>query len=379
MDQPKEKHLHHYEKIVGSSPIKEIREKAAQLNHVKALHIVSFPHILKILSSPLLLLQDAGIHTDWKVIKTHSFKRKKISTSSVMNVPQKREGFFAKEYDFCFVHDVEPMALIAFRTQKTKWIWRCHGNFPGYWNHFPESIAPYLPLYDAVIAAQDTGLKDVYTGRTFCMYPSIDPLSDKNKRLEPEELDEIMTKYNINTDQFVITQISRFEPLKNQMETVKAYNYIREHIPVQLILAGDVHTEYPPSVEYWKKVKSLSGDIHVVENPSDIEVNAFQQVADVVVQPSLDEGFGLAISEALWKEKPVVASRAGGIPLQVRDKVTGFLVDDAAQCADRILYLSEHKDVAQKMGKAGKRFVKENLLVTREVLDYLTVMDNMIQ
>jgi len=376
MNQP-QKTLHSYEKIVGHQHVKEIREKAARLS-LKVLHVVSFPHVLKIMSSLLSLLQDAGIHTEWKVIRTYAFRKGNLENPFVQSAPQKRKGFFAKGYDFCFVHDMQPMLLATFRTQKTRWVWRCHGNFPGYWEHFRERIAPYLPLYDAVIATQDDVLKDVYTGRTFCMYPSIDPLSDKNRKLEPEELDEVVTEYNIDVDRPVITQISRFEPLKKQLETVEVFNYVRESIPAQLVLAGDVLTEYALSSEYWKKVKVHShGDVHVIENPSDIEINALQQVADVVVQPSLDEGFGLAISEALWKRKPVVASPAGGIPLQVHNNVTGFLVDDAAQCADRVLYLLEHQGAAEKMGKAGKKFVKENLLVTREVFDYLTLMESM--
>lgn len=370
-------HLKDYKKIVGVQQIKEIRKRAAQLSHVKVLRVYSFPHIQKMILNLVLLMEDAGIKTEWKMIRSYAFKKPGRKTGHLKENPPAK-GIF-DEYDFCFIHGIQPIALVAFRTENPKWIWRCHGDFPRYWKEFPERISPYIHLYDAVIAARDAVLKNVYTNPIFCMYPSINPFSDTNKPLTTSELYSVAEKYNIDMDRPVIVQISRFEPLKNQVKAITVYHCVRENTPVQLVLAGDVITEYPVSVNYWKKVKSLAEpeDIHLVENPHATEINAFQRMADVVIQPSLQEGFGLTISEALWKGTPVVASNKGGIPLQIEDSITSFLAETPAEYAEKIMYLLQNKDIAEKMGEAGKKFVTENLMITRHVLDYLTLMQRM--
>lgn len=371
-------HLEDYKKIVGVQQIREIRKKASPLSHAKVLRVYSFPHIQKMISTLVLLLEDAGIKTEWKMIRSYAFKKSGRRTGHYKEKQKEEKGIF-DEYDFCFIHGIQPIALAAFRTENPKWIWRCHGDFPRYWKEFPERISPYIHLYDAVIAARDAVLKNVYDNPIFCMYPSINPFSDINRTLTTSEIGGVAEKYDIDMDRPIIVQISRFEPLKNQVKAINVYHCVRENTPVQLVLAGDVHTEYPLSVKYWRKVKSLVqfNDIHLVKNPQKMEINAFQRMADMVIQPSLQEAFGLTISEALWKRTPVVASNKGGIPLQIKDGVTGFLAETPAEYAEKIMYLLQNKDIAEKMGEAGKKFVTENLMITRHVLDYLTLMQRM--
>jgi len=213
----------------------------------------------------------------------------------------------------------------------------------------------------------------------FIISPSIDPLSDKNKELPEETIDAVLNRYGISKDKPVITQISRFDALKDPMGVISGYELAKEYVDCQLVLAGGGATDDPEASEILKNVRERAGsdeDIHILDLPpfSDIEINALQRASTIVVQKSVKEGFGLTVTEALWKKKPVIAGAVGGIPLQVKHNMTGLLVYSVEGLAYQIRYLLEHPEEGQRMGLCGHEHVKKKFLLTRNLKDYLLLI-----
>ncbi len=211
--------------------------------------------------------------------------------------------------------------------------------------------------------------------RQFLISPSIDPLSDKNKELPQETIDSVLRKYNIKKDKPIITQISRFDRLKDPIGVIEAYLQVKKYINCQLILAGGTAEDDPEGLEVLEEVKEKAKndrDIHILLLPhNDIEVNALQRASDVIIQKSLKEGFGLTVAEALWKAKPVVASNVGGIPLQIKHKYSGLLCHSIEGAAFAIKQLLNSLEYAQKLGENGREHIRNNFLLTRHLRDYM--------
>ena len=280
--------------------------------------------------------------------------------------------------EFIIIHDPQPAGFIQARKQKSgHWIWRCHIDLshpnPSVWS-FLES---YVSQYDGAIFSSPQFARQLPI-RQYLFYPAIDPLSEKNRELEPDFIMQVLTRYSIDPLRPILTQISRFDRLKDPVGVIRAYRIVRRYFDCQLVLAGGSATDDPEGVEVLKEVKRAAEgdpDIKVLELPpwAPLEVNALQRASTIVIQKSLREGFGLTVSEALWKKKPVVASAVGGIPNQIIHKHTGLLAHSVEGTAYQVRFLLSHPEIAARLGEHGYAHVKENFLITQNLKRYLTL------
>ncbi len=388
--------LSDYEPIVGKNNIQELKLLAGKLPG-KVIQTINSTFsgggVAEILSRMVPLLSELGVDTRWSVIKGNKdfFEvTKKLHNAchgrDEQMTPQDVSVFLEtsqnniKELelygDIIFVHDPQPVALVERKTELgKKWVWRCHIDMSKPCETAWNFIQPWVAQYDAAIFSDPT-FSTILPIRQFFIPPSIDPLSDKNKELPDDTIEAVLKKYGITNDKPLVVQISRFDYLKDPIGVIQAFKIVRRSTDCRLILAGGTATDDPESEKVLAEVrKKAEGnpDIHVLSIPpgSDIEINALQRAADVIVQKSLKEGFALTVSEALWKAKPVVASAVGGIPLQVKNKFTGLLTHGIEGTAYAIRQLLGNPEYASSLGKNGKEHVKHNFLITRHLKEYM--------
>jgi len=278
--------------------------------------------------------------------------------------------------DIIFVHDPQPVALVEKKKELgKKWIWRCHIDVSKPNEEVWNFLQPWVLQYDAAVFSAPSFSRPLPI-RQFLISPSIDPLSDKNRELSRDTIDAVLDRYKIPDDKPIILQVSRFDYLKDPVGVIQAFRQVKRNIACRLVLAGGTATDDPESDKVLSEVMERAGndpDIHVLLIPpgSDIEINAMQRAAAIVLQKSLKEGFALTVSEALWKEKPVVASAVGGIPLQVENKFTGLLSHGIEGTAYAIRQLLGNPEYAKWLGKNGKEHVRNNFLITRHLKEYM--------
>ena len=281
--------------------------------------------------------------------------------------------------DFIVIHDPQPAALIESRrpNDSRHWIWRCHIDLsnpdPCVWNF----LAHYVTRYDAAIFSSPAFARQLPMPQ-YLFAPTIDPLAEKNCALEPEFVSEVLRQYDIDPSRNILTQISRFDRLKDPVGVIQAYRLVKRYFDCQLVLAGGSASDDPEGAQVLKEVREAAcgdPDIHVLElaAASPLEVNALQTASTVIIQKSLREGFGLTVAEGLWKKKPVVASAVGGIPLQVIHKHTGLLAHSVEGTAYQIRFLLSHPEIARRLGEQGHEHVRENFLITGKLKRYLTL------
>jgi trehalose synthase len=281
--------------------------------------------------------------------------------------------------DYIFIHDPQPIALIAERNDHTaKWIWRCHIDVSSPFEPVWDFIKSYVEEYDVSIFSAPSFARELKIPQ-YQIAPSIDPLSLKNGEVHPREIENLLQRYKIDPERPIVTQISRFDKLKDPLGVIETYKLVKKTTDCQLILAGGTATDDPESVEILPQVLSRTDgdpDIHVIELPpnSDLEVNVLQRASTIILQKSLKEGFALTVTEALWKKKPVVASAVGGIPLQVIHNYTGLLVHSIEGAAFKLRYLLNNPALAKRLGENGYQHVKHNFLITRHLRDYLLLL-----
>jgi trehalose synthase len=275
--------------------------------------------------------------------------------------------------DIVFVHDPQPIALVK-KKAANKWLWRCHIDVSNPNERVWGFLKDFIIQYDSAVFSAPAFSRKLPI-RQFLISPSIDPLSDKNKELPQETIDSVLRKYNIKKDKPIITQISRFDRLKDPLGVIEAYQRVKQYVNCQLILAGGTASDDPEGIEVYEEVIAKARqdeDIHLLMLPqNDIEVNALQRASTVIVQKSLREGFGLTITEALWKAKPVVASSVGGIPLQIKHKYSGLLCHSIEGAAFAIKQFLNSPAYAQKLGENGREHIRNNFLITRHLRDYM--------
>jgi trehalose synthase len=278
--------------------------------------------------------------------------------------------------DIFFIHDPQPIALIQ-KKQKLggKWIWRCHIDVSQPDKRVWEFLQPYIFQYDSAVFSAPSFSRELPI-RQFLISPSIDPLSNKNKDLPREMVDAVFQKYEIPRDKPIITQVSRFDYLKDPVGIIQAFELVKKSVDCRLVFAGGTASDDPESDKVLAEVREKAGknpDIHVLLIPpnSDLDINALQRGSTIIVQKSLGEGFGLTVSEALWKGKPVVATAVGGIPLQVKNKLTGLLSHGIEGTAYALRQLLTNPEYARWLGHNGREHVKHNFLITRHIKDYL--------
>jgi len=274
------------------------------------------------------------------------------------------------------IHDPQPAALIRSREKsKAHWVWRCHIDLSNPDAKVWEFLRPFVEQYDAAIFSSQSFARQLPIPQ-YLFYPCIDPLSEKNKELPDSRVQQICDEFGIDRSRPIVTQVSRFDRLKDPVGVVQAYKLAKKYVDCQLVLAGGGATDDPEGAAVLQEVKQAAGDdpdIIILDLPPwcALEINAIQRASTIIVQKSLKEGFGLTVTEALWKGKPTIASAVGGIPNQIVHKLTGVLVHSVEGCAFQIRYLLTHPEFARSIGANGREHVKENFLMTTNVKRWL--------
>jgi trehalose synthase len=262
--------------------------------------------------------------------------------------------------------------------RRGKWIWRVHIDISQPFRPIWKTLRPFVDKYDASIFSM-AQFAQFLPHPQYLVAPSIDPLSEKNMDLDRSEIEKVREDFQLDADRPILVQISRFDRFKDPIGVIKAYHLVRHVIPVQLVLAGGGATDDPEGAAFLEEVMEAAQgekDIHVLDLPPDAHrtINALQRMADIVIQKSTKEGFGLTVTEGLWKGKPVIGGDVGGIKLQLANHYTGFLVNTPEGAAHRIRFLLHHREKMKEMGTTAKEFVRENFLLTRHLQDYLILM-----
>jgi len=295
-----------------------------------------------------------------------------------MAYTKKNQARLHFDTDFTVIHDPQPAALIDSRQGNTgHWIWRCHIDLSNPNDRVWSFLAPFVSRYDASIFSSPAFARQLPIPQ-YLFYPSIDPLSEKNRELEPEFIASVLERFQINPRRPILMQVSRFDRLKDPIGVVRAYQIVKRYFDCQLVLAGGGAADDPEGEAVLAEVRDAAGkdpDIFILDLPpwSALEINALQCASTIIIQKSLREGFGLTVTEGLWKKKPVVASAVGGIPTQVIHKHTGLLAHSVEGTAYQIRFLLSHPGIARKLGEQGHEHVRENFLITSSVRRYLTL------
>lgn len=394
--------LEKYVPIVGAEVIDHLRHLAEPLRGSRVVHVNSTREgggVAEILSWLIPFKQELGLETSWEVIEgdpefyqcTKSFHnglqgapvaipaRQLAAYEQTNRDNAERLRGLLSEADFVFIHDPQPAPLFQFCPEhKGKWVWRCHIDLSRPHRAVWKYLRDWVGSYDASIWS----LADFAQPLPHPLYliaPSIDPLSQKNRDLYPGEVDAVFDRHGLDPDLPLITQVSRYDRFKDPLGVIRSYQLAREYTPLQLVLAGGGAADDPEGEEVLREVREAAGDdpnIHILLLPADShrEINALQRASTIVLQKSTREGFGLTVTEALWKGKPVIGGNTGGIRLQVINHQTGFLVSTPEGAALRIRYLLRNRDHLAEMGERGRALVLDNFLVTRHLREYLTLM-----
>jgi trehalose synthase len=391
-----------YMAVTSPNVMHQIEQLAAPLKGAKVLHINSTKEgggVAEILHKLIPLKQALGIEADWDIITgnqefyqcTKGFHnalqgmRQSISEKLLQNyenINKKNEERLRSKLqkaDFVFIHDPQPAPLLKLISERRgKWIWRCHIDaskpYRQVWKYLREWVTPY----DASIFSLPEFAQPLPHPQ-YIIPPSIDPLSEKNCPLPDYEIKNVFSEFNLDPELPLITQVSRYDRFKDPLGVIEAYKLASKLTPLQLVLAGGGASDDPEGEMILNEVKEASNgapNIHILLLPADANrtINALQRASDIVLQKSIREGFGLTVSEGMWKGKPVIGGDTGGIRLQVINHYTGFLVRTPEGAALRTRYLLHRRDKLEDMGMRAKRFVRENFLITRHLREYLTLM-----
>lgn len=349
--------------------------------------------VAEILQRMTPILQSLEINTRWEVIfgderffeitkKIHNALQGNEETISdemwdhYRTINRENREHLDLDADCVFIHDPQPAPLCEFK-KRGSWVFRCHIDVSNPMKRIYDQVARYCEQYDGIVFSVARFARAMPIDE-FIVPPSIDPLSDKNRELSHEEIAEVVERLRIPLDRPIILQVSRFDRFKDPIGVIKAFRMVKKYHDCLLVLAGSPATDDPEGKEVLDEVTAFAAedeDIRILLLPpfSDRDINALQRVATVVLQKSLKEGFGLTVSEAMWKGKPVIGGAVGGIPLQIIHGVTGFLVHSREGAAFRIRQLLSNPQMALAMGEKGKEFVRNNFLITRETRDYLSI------
>jgi trehalose synthase len=403
-----EKRLSDYREVVGDETLEEIRSLAKPLKGARVLHINATAYgggVAEILSTLAPLMRDVGLAPEWQVIEGsdeffevskachNGLQGMDVDLTSEMRDIWKRynemnAGKLEGEYDFIVVHDPQPAGLRHFAQSEHSrhWIWRCHIDTsepnPAFWDFF----APFIRLHQAGIFTMEQYVgPDVDFDPLVIMTPTIDPLTVKNRSMPVSEARKIISKFGVDPDRPLMTQVSRYDPWKDPIGVIDAYRIVKKEIPdLQLALVGAMASDDPEGWSYLEKTIRHAGDDYDISIPHNYfgvggkEVGAFQAGSEVIVQKSLREGFGLTVAEGMWQGRPVVGGAVGGITLQIVDGETGFLVESVSACARAAHYLLTHPEEADEMGKAGRERVRDHFLITRQLADYLRLFSELM-
>lgn len=386
-----------YEPIIGAGTLDELRLLGRRLAGKRIVTINSTAvggGVAEILNRMVPMCQQLGVDLRWEVMKggedffavtkrIHNALHGKAEPFTAAD----REVYQATtdanlatldlDADILFIHDPQPAGLVQARARRPDagWLWRCHIDVStpqrDVWDFLSDSVRGY----DAAVFSAPAFTRDLPMPQVM-IAPSIDPLSDKNRELTETEIDEVMLRLKVPRDKPIVTQVSRFDRLKDPLGVVEAFKLARQYNDCRLVLAGGSATDDPEGAEVLAQVQAAAADdpdIHILALPptANVEINAIQRASTIVLQKSLKEGFGLTVSEALWKGKPVIAAAVGGIPLQIAHRYSGILTHTVEGTAFWIKQLLNAPDYAQRLGQNGREHVRTNFLLTRHLRDYL--------
>jgi trehalose synthase len=349
--------------------------------------------VAEILQRMIPLIQSLDIDARWEVIQGDArfYDTTKKVHNALQGNPEAITEKMWKHYlevnranaqkldlgaDAVLIHDPQPAPLVSFR-KRGKWFWRCHIDMSNPYPDVFKQIEAHCKKYLAAIFSVARFTRAISTTE-YIIAPSIDPLSEKNRELSEHEIREVAERLGIPGDRPILLQVSRFDRFKDPIGVINAYKIVKKYNDCILVLAGSPATDDPEGAEVLEEVRSYAADdpdIHILLLPpfSDRDVNALQRMATVVLQKSVKEGFGLTVSEAMWKGKPFIGGAVGGIPLQVAHGVTGFLVHSVDGAAFRIRQYLNNPEMARRMGEAGREYVRNSFLITRQARDYLSL------
>ena len=399
----KTKSLDDYARLVGDERIAEIRRIALPLRGARVLHINATAYgggVAEILHNLVPLMNDVGLEATWMVIEAHDvafFDVTKRIHNALQGMPldlsqEMRELFLETDrrnaagmpdVDHVIAHDPQAVAIRHFvENDRARWAWRCHIDLTTAYQPVWSFLRPYVREHDAAIFTMPQFAQpDLDMERVVFSAPSIDPFAEKNRPMTLDEAHMIVRAFGFDDRRPLLVQVSRFDPWKDPNGVIDAYRMVKAEIPeVQLAMLGSLADDDPEGKEFLaRSIAHAGGDPDVkcltnLDGVRDREVNAFQHAAAVVIQKSLREGFGLVVAEGLWKGVPVVGGAVGGIPLQIVDGQTGFLVTSPQECADRCLTLLRDPELRRRMGASGRERVREEFLITRDLRDHLRLL-----
>ncbi len=395
--------LQAYANIAGQDVVDHLHQLAVPLKGARVVHVNSTRMgggVAEILNKMVPFMKELDIDAGWETITgdgdfyrtTKGFHNAmqgdqiEIDSARLKHYEQvnaenaKKLSPALKDADLVFIHDPQPAALIGSFPRRTgKWIWRCHIDVSKPYRPVWKYLRKFASSYDASIFSLSTFAQPL-PHPIYLIPPSIDPLHDKNLEMSKREIQEVCKEYAIDTERPLIVQISRFDRFKDPLGVIRTYHLAKKSVPpLQLVLAGGAADDDPEGELVLQEVREAAAgdkDIHVLALPGNAHrtINALQRAADIVLQKSIKEGFGLTVTEAMWKNKPVVGGDTGGIRIQVINHHTGFLVSTPQGAALRIRYLLHHQDKLKEMGNKARRFVRDNFLITRHLREYLTLM-----
>jgi trehalose synthase len=387
-----------YRPVVGDRHIDELHRLAAGLRHKKVQHVNATRAgggVAEILNRLVPLMRELGVEAEWDVLRgedeffrvTKSFHNA-IQGDAVEIAAADYEIFLKWNRingmeidlhgDFVVLHDPQPAAMVERRRPGQHFVWRCHIDASAPHRGLWKFLEKYVRRFDAALfsAPQFTGKLPI---PQYLVAPAIDPLSDKNRPLSDEQIAKVCERHGIDRTRPILTQVSRFDRFKDPVGVIKTYQLVKETNDCQLVLAGGGASDDPEGAQVLAEVREAAGndpDLKVLLLPNDahVEINALQRASTIILQKSTREGFGLTVSEALWKGKPVIGGSTGGIPLQILDGLNGYLVNSPEGGAFRARFLLNHPEVAAEMGRRGIELVRQNFLLTRNLRDYLLLM-----
>jgi trehalose synthase len=393
---PPPPHLDDYQNIIGQGQLDALRFLARELRG-RTIQMVNSTSVgggvAEMLNRLVPLLSELGVAAHWDVITGgndffevtkafhnalhgSSYELTKAAQEIFLMYNQQNQDRLQFGEDMVVIHDPQPLALVRARAKtRARWVWRCHIDLSNPDAHVWEFLRPFVEQYDAAVFSSQSFARQLPIPQ-YLFYPSIDPLSEKNKDLEESQISGICHEFGIDRTRPIVTQVSRFDRLKDPVGVVQAYKLAKKYVDCQLVLAGGGAKDDPEGGVVLQEVREEAGndpDIIILDLPPwcALEINAIQRASTLVVQKSIKEGFGLTVTEALWKGKPTIAGATGGIPNQIIHKLTGVLVHSVEGCAFQIRYLLTHPEFARQIGASGREHVKENFLITTNVRRWL--------
>jgi len=394
--------IERYIEVSGAEVLANIQKAARKIYGLRVLHVNSTFHgggVAMMLNCLIPLMNDVGINADWNLLygdpslfsitkKIHNgIQGEEVAISqqeeqSYLSVNETFARYSPIIHDVVVVHDPQPLPMIRYCQRKNPWIWRCHIDFSTPNEQILSMLKPIILRYDASVLSSENFQRPGLPLETKIIAPAIDPFSEINQEMSEEAIEEKLSEYNIPRDKPLIVQVSRFDKWKDPSGVLEVYNLVKKEVDCRLVMIGNMASDDPEGPQLFEELflkTEGTADIHLITQTDPLLVNALQRTAAVVVQLSLREGFGLTVSEALWKGTPVVATDVGGIPLQVQDGRTGFLVQpkDYNAAAERTLKILTDPNLGAELGGDGEEHVREHFLMPRLLLDWLELLAEM--